>query len=73
MMSAHVRRGPPLKVQAKSLFDHQRDKTGNNDPPDQDIQLNDFVSALVIVGNTADLAFTESTFPWKEELECLAQ
>ncbi|WOG88078.1 hypothetical protein DCAR_0207311 [Daucus carota subsp. sativus] len=38
----------------------------------QDIQLNDSVSAPAI-GDTADIAPTESSFPWKEELECLVQ
>ncbi|KAL8090572.1 uncharacterized protein LOC141705517 [Apium graveolens] len=42
-----------------------------SDPP-QDIPSNDSVSAPSI-GYTADIATTESSFPWKEELECLVQ
>lgn len=42
-----------------------------SDPP-QDIPSNDSVSAMSI-GYTVDIATTESSFPWKEELECLVQ
>lgn len=42
-----------------------------SDPP-QDIQSNDSVSTPSI-GYSADIAPAESSFPWKEELECLVQ